>query len=119
MILTYDTVTVTTDASGDSTDYTEVLDGVILDVRYVKTDFEDTVDFTVTAETTGKAVLTVTNVTASTTWHITAQQVDTSAADALYGRVGIGNERLKIVTAGGGDSKSGTFYITIAGRKKG
>jgi hypothetical protein len=113
------TVTITTDASGDGTGYTGAISGRVLGIRYVKTDYADTVDFTITANTTGQAILTVANVTASATYYPRDQVHDTADGSALtmdgtrkmVAPVALGQDTVKIVVAAGGDTKSGTFYV--------
>jgi len=114
-------VAVTTDASGDATEYTPVVRGRIMAIRYVKTDFADTVDFTITSEITGMDIWTEANVTASETVrpHDPVQQ-STDGADLTYdgtykvpAPVVIAEERVKIVVAAGGDTKTGTFHVLV------
>src|SRR3546814_18979918 len=50
-----ETVAVTTDASGAATEYTDTVTGRVLGIRYVKGDFDDGVDFTLTSEATGRS----------------------------------------------------------------
>lgn len=118
-------VDITTNGSGDGTGYTGVVDGLIQAIRYVKdgsTPYDNGVDFTITTETSGQAVLTATNVTASTTYQPRAATVDTSNAAALYAaggtavndRIPAGRERVKIVVAQGGASATGRFHVYIA-----
>ena len=111
-------VTVTTDASGESTDYTAAaINGAIYAVEYDKTDFADGVDFTITGETSGVGVWTESNVNAADICRPTLLvqdqvNVDTTQRDfvRLY------NERLKIVVAQGGDTKTGVFLVRHEGR---
>jgi hypothetical protein len=46
-------VTVTVDAAGDGIGYSPALNGKVSQIRYVKTDYANGVDFTITAEATG------------------------------------------------------------------
>jgi len=116
-------VTVTTDASGDGTGYVYAgPGGNVLAIRYVKVDYDNTADFTITDDVTGQAILTVANVTASTSYYPRAQVHDTadgsvmtldgtrkSAAPVPVGAGG----RIKIVVAQGGNVKSGTFHVLL------
>ena len=114
-------VTVTTDASGDGTGYTPVVTGRILAIHYVKDDYDAGVDFTITAEATGETIWQESNVNASKT---VAPRQPTHATDgtaSLYAAAGepvedyiaLAADRVQIVVANGGDTKSGTFHVVI------
>lgn len=106
-------VTATTNGSGAATVYTEAIRGKIIAVAYAKTDFADGVDFTITTETTGQNVWVDTNVNASETVFPKMLNDDTAGSDltAIYDHVRVFNERVKIVIAQGGDTKTGTFTV--------
>lgn len=115
-------VDITTDASGDGTGYTGVVDGLIQAIRYVAdgtSPYANTADFTVTTEASGQAVLTATNVAASATYQPRAALVSVANAALLYAaagepvtdRIPVGAERVKIVVAQGGDTKTGRFHV--------
>jgi hypothetical protein len=113
-------VSLTTDASGDATGYTSTVTGRILSIRYVKTDFADTVDFTITLEATGETVWTEENVTASKTVAPRQATHSTAGVAALYAAtfavndyVVAAQDRVKIVIANGGDTKTGTFHVIV------
>lgn len=115
-------VTVTTDASGDATAYSDPIDyGLLSQVRYVKNNFEDTVDFAITAEGTGETLWSQSNVTASVTKaprqpiHGTDGVASLFAASGLpvQDKIAIVNDRIKIVIAQGGNAKSGTFHFVL------
>lgn len=116
-------VPLTCDASGDGTMYTSPLYGEIVSLRYVKTDFADGVDFACTLETTGEAVWSESDVDASATRYPRAATHSTAGAAALYAsggvavlaRIAAGGDRLKVIIASGGVSKSGTLHVTING----
>lgn len=116
-------VPVTTDGSGAATAYSPVLSGKLVSIRYVKTDYADTVDFVITAEDTGETLWSEENVTASATRHPRAATHSTAGAAALYAsggaavndKIALGSDRVKIVLANGGDTKSGAFHITVDG----
>ncbi len=116
------TVSITTDASGDGTGYTGVIDGRIFSVQYVKTDYADGVDFACTGEETATAVWSQDNVNASATVAPRQATHSTAGVASLYAAGGepveacicLANERMKIVVSGGGATKSGTFHV-IAG----
>ena len=115
-------VAVTTDASGDFTGYTPNVTGRVVSIQYVKNNFADTADFTITAETTGQGLWTQANVTASATKAPRQPTHDAIGAASLYAAGGepvedhiyLANERVKVVVAQGGNATTGTFYITVA-----
>lgn len=114
-------VPVTVDASGDATEYTPAVYGKLISFRYVKDDFADTVDFVITAETTGETLWSEENVTASATRHPRAATHSTAGAAALYAAGGtavnsliaLGGDRVKIVVSNAGNATSGTFHVTV------
>lgn len=107
-----DTVAVTTAADGSATAYSGEINGLLAQISYVKTDFADGVDFTITSEATGETLWAESNVNASATraprqfTHTTAG-VASAAADGAIAIAG----RVKIVVASGGNVKTGTFHI--------
>lgn len=118
-------VTPVTDASGDATSYSEVVSGRVISIQYVKagsSNYTDGVDFTITTETTARNLWVDTNINASEVVAPRQPTHDTTGAASLYASGGeptedhiyIANERIKIVVGSGGDTKTGTFYITIA-----
>ncbi len=114
------TVEVTTDASGDATAYTGEVNGFLSQIRYVKTDFADTVDFTITSEDTGEMLWSESNVTASTTIAPRQATHGTDGSASLYAATGEPVEapiavrgRIKIVVAQGGNAKTGTFHFMV------
>ena len=117
------TVPITVDADGDAEVYTPKIFGHLVSVRYVKTDFADGVDFVVTNETTGETVWSEEAVNASASRYPRAATHTTAGAASLYasggtavqGRIAIGGDRLKIVVADGGVSKSGTLHFLVEG----
>jgi len=112
-------VAVTTAADGSATAYSRVITGKISQIRYVKTDFTNGVDFTITSEATGETIWAQLNVNASAT--VAPRQATHSNAGvaALYAGAGtavndhivLANDRVKIVIADGGDTKTGAFHI--------
>jgi len=115
------TVTLTTDASGDATGYSGVVTGHVIQCRYVKTDFADGVDFTITSEATGETIWTETNVNASATRATRQPTHSTAGVAALYAAggtavtdsVAIAKDRIKVVVASGGNTKTGTIHFLI------
>jgi hypothetical protein len=117
-------VLLTTDGSGAATGYTPVVTGSISTIQYVPdgtAPYDNTVDFTITAEVTGQAVLSKSNVAAAFTAAPRQPTHDTAGAAALYAAGGtavndsicVANDRIKIVLAQGGASKTGRFFVTL------
>lgn len=117
------TVALTTNASGAATGYTPPLTGQISHIKYVKTDFADTVDFAITLETSLDGLWTQANVTASKTVAPRQPTHDAVGAASLYAAGGeaveapiyCDRDRVKIAVTNGGDTKSGTFHVIIVG----
>jgi hypothetical protein len=115
------TVPVLTNGSGAATVYSPYLSGYISSVEYVKTDFADGVDFTITAEATGETIWTELNVNAAATKRPRAPTHSTAGVAAVYAsggtavndRIAIGRDSVKIVIAQGGNAKIGSFVITV------
>ena len=117
MYVSRHTVTIVTNADGDGTGYTsETLMGRILSVRYVKAGsggYADGVDFTATLEATGQTIMVGTDVNASASFYPRVPTTDAAGADtATLDAVVAADDRVKIVVAAGGDTKTGTFHIT-------
>lgn len=115
------TVPVVSDGSGVATAYSPWLSGFIESIQYLKTDYADGVDFTVTADVTGEAIWTDTNVNAATVVRPRAATHTTAGVAALYAasgavndRIALSRDRVKIVLAQAGATKSGSFVITVA-----
>lgn len=115
-------VTVITNSDGDATAYTPDVTGLVKTIRYVKTDFVNGVDFTITAEKTGETIWTDTNIDASETVAPRQATHDTAGAASLFDTVSnepvedhihLVQDRVKIVVASGGDTKVGTFHVVI------
>ncbi len=114
-------VTVTTIADGSATVYSGIVTGKLSHIRYVKTDFSDGVDFVVTAEATGEILWDEDNVNASATRAPRQATHDTlgvasvfiAAGQAVLDKIALANDRVKIVIAAGGDTKTGTFHIVM------
>jgi hypothetical protein len=116
-------VPVTVDASGDATVYSPYLSGELCSISYVKVDFANGVDFTITVDGTGQGLWTESNVDAAATRFPRAATHSTAGVASLYaaggtavnGRIAIARDRVKIVVAAGGVSKTGTFHIVVDG----
>lgn len=114
-------VTVTTAADGSATAYSDVLVGKLSQIRYVKTDFDNGSTFTITAEATGETLWSESNVDASATraprqaTHSTlgVASLYAAAGTAVNDKIAIGNDRIKIVIAAGGNTKTGVFHFVL------
>lgn len=116
------TVAVITAADGSATAYTDgPVTGKISQIRYVKTDFADGSTITVTSEATGETIWTEAAVNASATRAPRQATHSTAGVAALYAgggaavleKIALANDRIKIVIAAGGDTKTGTFFVTV------
>lgn len=114
-------VPVTVDASGDGTAYTPVVTGRVLQIHYVKTDYAAGVDFNITAEATGQQLWVQADQNASAIKAPRQPTHDGVGVASLYAATGepvedhiyLANDRVKIVVAQGGVSKTGTFHVVI------
>lgn len=114
-------VSVTTAADGSATVLSEPVTGLLSQVRYVKTDFADGSTFTITNEHTGETLWGESAVNASATraprqaTHSTAgvASLYAAAGTAVQDKVALAGDKIKIVIASGGDTKSGMFHFMI------
>ena len=114
-------VTVTTAADGSATAYSDVLTGKLSQIRYVKTDFADNSTFAITAEATGETLWGESNVNASATraprqaTHGTdgTASLYAAAGTAVQDKIALANDRIKIVIASGGATKTGVFHFVL------
>lgn len=114
-------VDVTTAADGSATAYTPYLSGYIHEIHYIKTDFADGVDFTITADVTGETIWTESNVNAAAVKAPRQATHSTAGVAALYAgagtavndRIALGRDRVKIVIASGGNAKTGSFHVLV------
>ncbi len=114
-------VTIITDGSGDATGFIDVLNGRVMSLHYVKTDFTDGVDFTITAEATGEGIWTESNVDLAASVYPRVGVHDVLGAAALRVAAGLplvepiymANDRIKIVIANGGATKTGKIIAII------
>jgi len=115
------TVDITTAADGTGTGYTPNVTGRVQSIQYVKTDYDNGVDFTITAEATTQSILALTDQNASGTWAPRQPTHSQAGAAALYAAGGtavgdhilLANDRVKIAVAQGGNVKTGRFIVTI------
>ena len=109
-------------ADGTGTFYSPYLSGNIEAIQYVKTDYANGVDFTITAETTTETIWTESDVNAAVIKHPRAATHSTAGVAALYAgggtavnsKVVLSRDRVKIVIAQGGTSTTGSFTITVS-----
>jgi hypothetical protein len=115
-------VTALTNGSGDVTVYSPYISGFIESIQYVKTDYTDGVDFTITAEATTETLWTEANVNAAVVKRPRAATHSTAGVAALYAsggtavnaRIALGRDRVKIVVGSGGAAHTGVFVITVS-----
>ena len=116
------TVPVTTIADGSATAYSPYFSGHLESIQYVKTDYADGVDFTITADVTGESLWGDTNVNAAEVVRPRAATHTNAGAAALYAAGGtavqdkfaLSRDRVKIVIAQGGATKTGAFVLTFS-----
>lgn len=113
-------IDLTTDGSGNATGYSPVVTGRVLSVQYVKTDFADGVDLTITAEATGQAILTLTDQNTAGVFFPRAQVHGPTGTALTYDGtrtvnepVCVAHDRIKVVVASGGATKTGTVRVVI------
>lgn len=114
------TVTLVTDAAGAATGYTPAVMGRVLGIVYTKIDYAAGVDFDVATETTGQTVWDQDDVNASAVVYPRAALQSVAGVALTYDAtqpvteaVAVANDRVKIVVANGGDTKSGTFTVIV------
>lgn len=121
MALRRHVVAVTTASDGSATAYSPYLSGYIHEIHYLKTDFADGVDFTITAEATGETIWTQSDVNAAavkaprqaTHSNVGVAALYASGGTAINDRIALGRDRVKIVIAQGGNAKGGAFHIVV------
>lgn len=106
---------ISTDSTGAQTLYSRrPIAGYIETIRYIYTDLASGATFTFTTETIGLAILTVTGVpTQDTSWFPRSQIVNASGAPVVggYDKVPLNGDRVKLVIAAGGASKTGRVVV--------
>ncbi|WP_288016441.1 hypothetical protein [Microcystis phage Mae-JY04] len=116
------TISVTTAADGTATAYSpRRISGKIQQIEYVKTDFADGVDFTIEGEATGIDLWVEANVNASavraprqaTHTNVGAAALYAAGGVAVLDKIALGNDRVKITIAQGGNAKTGTFHVLV------
>lgn len=120
------TVSVTTDASGNATVYSQPTFGVVVAVRYVPgtSALDNATTVTITDNGTDLQALSVSSLgpSARDFWP-RAFTMSTTGVVALYAAGGTNvldlvpvAGAIKVVVSGGGNAKSGTFYVYVEGR---
>lgn len=120
MAYNVDRIAIDVDASGDATDYSQPIIGLLHALVYVPGTLDTGADLTVTDDVSGHALITVTNGGTSTVVLMPrGATVDTVNAASLY-EPSTGEpvedllpiiSRVKVVTAAGGVSTSGSLYV--------
>ena len=114
-------VNVTTAADGSFTGYTPYLSGKLCEIHYIKTNFTDGVDFTITAEATGETLWTEANVNAAKVCRPRGGTHTNAGVASLYAAAGtavnelirLSRDRVKIVLAAGGNATTGAFHVVV------
>lgn len=111
-------ITITTDGSGDATVYLgSRLRGRVHAIKYAPGDLDTGADLTITGETTAVEILVKANAGTSTVWYyprvIPNKNTDGSAFTDLAADIHVLNERIKVVAAQGGDTKTGTITAYV------
>jgi len=114
-------VNVTTAADGSYTGYSPYISGRLCAIHYIKTNFTDGVDFTITAEATGETLWTESNVNAAKACMPRGAVHSNVGVGGIYSTGGIAvtdlirlsRDRVKIVLAAGGNATTGAFHIVV------
>lgn len=115
-------VTIVTDGSGDAIGYIDILiGGRVMSLHYVKTDYTNGVDFVITVEETGEGLWQEDSVDNAKSVYPRAGVHDIVGAVALRVAAGLplvepiylANDRIKIVIANGGNTKTGKIIAII------
>lgn len=115
-------VTLISDGAQVGTAYSPYVSGYIESIQYIKTDYTNGVDFTITSEATGETIWTQVDVNAAVTVRPRSATHSTAGVAALYvaagaainDRIALGRDRVKIVIAQAGATKTGAFAITVS-----
>ena len=114
-------IQVTTLADGTKTVYTDSVNGRLMSIAYVKTSFDDGVEFVIKTESTQTPLWSEAAVNASVVKYPRAQMHTTAGAaiNIIAGgepqvcEIPIWNERISIAVSSGGNVKVGDFYIYV------
>lgn len=118
-------VPILTDSGGAADTTSASISGRIHAIHYIKnasTPFDNTVDITITNETTGETILAVTNQTASASWYPRVATHTTAGAAASFDGTrpvldyhALGRDRIRVVVAQGGNAKVGVVRAYVDG----
>jgi hypothetical protein len=116
-------VSLTTDAGGNNTSYSDNLTGRLTGVVVSIPNsggIANTANFAITAEATAEPVVTLTNVATSAPYYPRVQVHDNVGAGKTYDGtrkvaepVSLANDRVKIVLTGGGNTKSVIVMLIV------
>lgn len=116
------TVKPVTASDGTVTTKTAKIIGRLIAIAYIKTDYADTVDFTITGNDTGQTLWTQVDHTASKQVHPraathstvgVASKYDTTDNEPVETPPALFDEQIKVVLAQGGDTKTGEFRFLV------
>lgn len=115
-------IPIESDAAGDGTAYSEVVQGLVEMVKVtLGTLANGAADLTITDEATGAAIVTLTNITDGLTVRPRGATHDVAGAAALYAAAGTAvldkipvNGRIKVVVAQGGNAKAGSVAVQLS-----
>jgi hypothetical protein len=107
------TIPLVCDGSGNLDTYGPAIGGDVVTVVLAQGTLAATTDITLTGETTGQPILTLTNVTAGGLWRPRGPTHDlTGVATGALDAVGVVG-RVHIVVAQGGPAGAGTLYLFV------
>lgn len=115
------TVKPVTDSSGDAIAKTPAVTGRLIACAYSKTDYADTVDFTIKGNDTRQSLWIQSNVTASVQLYPRQPTKSDLGVASLYAGSGepvetpaaLFDEQIEVVIAQGGDTKTGEFRFLV------
>jgi len=115
-MIKYVSTTITTDSSGDATVYVGgALRGRVIALKYAPGTLATGADLTITGETTAVPILVKANAGTSTVWFYPVAELnlntDGSAVTYAFMYINLVDERVKVVVAQGGDTKTGTITV--------
>lgn len=110
------TISLTANATGVATGYSDNVTGEVASIQYVKNNFSNGTGLVVTGDATGLAILTATNANASTVWYprvAASKTADGTASSLTEVPAVLENERVKVVTSGAGNATLGTIHVMM------
>lgn len=112
------TATIVTNGSQAGSATVGPVSGHLVAVVYVKTDYANGVDLTVSAATGARNLLTVSAMNASATYYplaLAQGSADGANLTAIYTRIPLADETVTLTIAQGGPTKTGTFHVYVEG----